>query len=134
MENKKKCLQCGKLIIGRTDKKYCSDQCRSTYHYNISAEFNSFKSLVHEILRKNRDILAVLNPSGKCIVDKQILLGKKFNFSFYTTIYRTKGGHVYWFCYDYGFRKLLKNNEYQLVRWQSYMAQATMMISSQSSV
>jgi hypothetical protein len=124
---KKKCLHCGKVLAGRTDKKFCTGKCRSGYYYTMNAEFNAHKSRVHEILRSNRDILAEQNPSGKCTVDKQILADKKFNFNFFTTIYRTKGGHVYWFCYDFGFRKLLKDNSYQLVKWQPYMAQCTMM-------
>jgi hypothetical protein len=125
--DKKKCIQCENFIVGRTDKKFCSSTCRSRYFYSLNAGFNAHKSKVHEILRKNRDILAELNPSGKCIVDKQLLDERDFNFNFFTTLYRTKSGHVYWFCYDYGFRKFTKNNFYQLVRWQSYMAQCTSM-------
>ena len=78
-------------------------------------------------MRKNREILALLNPTGKRTVDKQILEDKKFNFNFFTTVYRTQNGNVYWFCYDYGFRKLKKGSVYQLVKWQPYMAEVIMM-------
>lgn len=128
MQSKKTCLFCGKKLTGRPDKKFCSGTCRSKYCYSVNAEFNEHKSKVHEILRKNRDILAELNPTGKCIVDKQILEEKKYNFNFFTSVYRTNGGNVYWFCYDYGFRRFLKNNKYQLVKWQPYMEKATAMI------
>jgi hypothetical protein len=124
--DKRKCLQCDNIIVGRTDKRFCSNTCRSRYYYSLNAEFNVHKLKVHEMLRKNRDILAELNPSGKCIVERKLLEEKEFNFNFFTTIYRTNNGHVYWFCYDYGFRKLLKNNSYQLVKWQPYMIQYTM--------
>ena len=127
MQNKKTCLSCGKKLTGRPDKKFCSGTCRSRYFYAVNAEFNAHKSKVHEILRRNRDILAELNPSGKCVVDKPILVEKKFNFNFFTSVYRTKSGHVYWFCYDYGFRKLSKSDKYQLVKWQPYMVFATAM-------
>ena len=119
---KKKCLVCNSVVVGRTDKKFCSNTCRSRYFYSLNAEFNSHKAKVHEILRKNREILAAFKPSDKYIlVDKHALEEKKFNFNFFTTIYRTKGGNVYWFCYDYGFRRLLKNNSFQVVKWQPYM-------------
>lgn len=34
MKKVKKCIVCGETITGRTDKKYCSDSCRS---YNNNA-------------------------------------------------------------------------------------------------
>jgi hypothetical protein len=127
---KKKCLQCENLFVGRPDKKFCSNSCRSRFFYSIDAEFNAHKSRVHEVLRKNRDILAQLNPTGNCIVEKHVLAEKDFNFNFFTTMYRTQGGNVYWFCYDYGFRKLIKNKAYQLVKWLPYMAQCTLLTSA----
>lgn len=125
--DRKKCLQCGKPIVGRTDKKFCSEKCRSKYNYSTHATYNSFKSTVHELLRKNHDILAELNPTGNCTVEASELQNRNFNFSFVTTIYRTNGGNVYWFCYDYGYRKLGKGKFYQLVKWQNYMEKYTMM-------
>lgn len=122
-----KCLHCEKLIVGRSDKKFCSGTCRSKYYYSVNKEYNILKSKVHELLRKNRDILAELNPSGKCTVDARELRDRKFNFNFFTTIYRTNGGNVYWFCYDYGFRKMGKGKFYQLVKWQNYMEKYTLM-------
>ncbi len=123
----KKCLVCEKLIVGRSDKKFCSETCRSRYYYSVNKEYNILKSKVHDLLRRNREILAELNPSGKCTVDVRELLDRKFNFNFFTTIYRTNGGNVYWFCYDYGFRKLEKGKSYQLVKWQNYMEKYTLM-------
>ncbi|MFO7369813.1 MAG: hypothetical protein R6X09_06035 [Bacteroidales bacterium] len=79
------------------------------------------------MLRKNRDILAELNPSGKCMVDARELRDRKFNFNYFTTIYRTNSGNVYWFCYDYGFLKIGKGKWYQLVKWQNYMEKYTLM-------
>ncbi|MFO7656152.1 MAG: hypothetical protein R6W78_03730 [Bacteroidales bacterium] len=127
MQSRKSCLHCGKKLAGRSDKKFCSGTCRSKYCYSVNAEFNAHKSRVHEIQLKNRNILAELNPTGKCIVDKQTLEEKNYNFNFLTSVYRTNGGNVYWFCYDYGFRQLLRSNKYQLVKWQPYMVRATAM-------
>jgi len=129
---KMKCMQCGNTITGRTDKKFCSSTCRSRYCYSLNIEFNSHKIKVHDVLRRNRDILAELNPTGTCVIARNLLEEKEFNFNFFTTIYRLKSGHVYWFCYDYGFQKLLKKNSYQLVKWQPYMAQSTFLNSGKS--
>ncbi|MBA7572514.1 hypothetical protein ES708_14297 [subsurface metagenome] len=121
MNNKKKCLCCDKILAGRADKKFCSDYCRATYYYGKKSDFIKFRNRVHEILKKNRDILAEINTTGKCVTSKSVLGSKGYNFCHFTNIYRTKGGNVYWLCYDYGFRKIQKGNAYLLVRWQEYM-------------
>ena len=39
---KKKCLECKDPIIGRADKKFCSDQCRNTYNNKLNSDSNNF--------------------------------------------------------------------------------------------
>ncbi len=55
------------------------------------------------MLRKNRNILAELNPTGKARVSQQALLDRGFNFNYFTNIYITKNKHEYHFCYDQGY-------------------------------
>jgi hypothetical protein len=61
---------------------------------------------INNILRKNRRILAELNPRGKIKVHRDALLEKGFKFSYFTNEYRTKSGNVYYFCYEHGYLKL----------------------------
>ncbi len=61
---------------------------------------------VNRILRKNRKILLELNPNGKSKVHKNQLLEKGFNFHYFTNVYKTKKGHVYYFCYEQGYLPL----------------------------
>ncbi|WP_236975636.1 hypothetical protein [Membranihabitans maritimus] len=75
---------------------------------------------VNRILRKNRRVLAELNPSGKTKVHKRQLQQKKFDFSYFTNVYRTKNGNVYYFCYDQGYLPLEKDF-YALVERQDYV-------------
>jgi len=71
-------------------------------------------------LRKNRRILAGLNPSGKRTVDGISLAEEGFNFHYFTNIYRTQKGSEYYFCYDQGYLKL-DNDQYMLVQKQDYV-------------
>ncbi len=66
------------------------------------------------ILKKNRKILKDLNPDGKVTVKGQKLEEKGFNFKYFTKIYKTKTGNVYYFCFEYGYLPL-ENNFYTLV-------------------
>ncbi|HRZ33187.1 MAG TPA: DUF2116 family Zn-ribbon domain-containing protein, partial [Flavobacterium sp.] len=34
----KNCLECGEKIIGREDKKFCSDGCRNSYNNKINKD------------------------------------------------------------------------------------------------
>ena len=104
------CLECGAKIIGRVDKKFCSDQCRNTYNNRMNRDENTFMTKINRALRKNRKILKELNPNGKAKTTKKRLLEAGFNFKYFTHVYKTKEGKIYYFCYEYGYLPL--GNDY----------------------
>ena len=75
---------------------------------------------VNNILRKNRRILASLNPNGKSKAHRDKLLEHGFNFNYFTNVYKTKSGKVYYFCYEYGYLAL-SDQYYALVIRQDYV-------------
>jgi hypothetical protein len=99
----KKCLECGDLIKGRIDKKFCSDQCRNTYHNKENTDSTNLIRNVNNILRKNRRIIMELNPTGKTTVSRDKLIARGFQFNYLTNTYTTKTGNTYNFCYDCGY-------------------------------
>lgn len=111
----KHCLECGEIIRGRTDKKFCSDYCRNTYHNKANKDISNLIRNTNKALRRNHKILAELNPSGKTTVSRKKLLSKGFDFELITSIYTTKTGNVYYFTYDQGYLKL-ENDLYALVK------------------
>ncbi len=109
------CLECNTLLQGRADKKFCDDQCRSNYNHRLKANDRSFINLVNQILKKNRKILTAKNPSGKTKVKRDVLLRSGFDFNFHTSLYTTKKGNVYFFCYEHGYMEL-EREELLLIR------------------
>ncbi len=110
------CLTCNNELRGRSDKKFCDDQCRTTYNN----QQNPAPTLVKEItnaLKKNRRIMEALVPSdiGKIKVSYQKLITKGYNFGYHTHTYTTKVGTHYVFCFEYGYLKL-DNDMYMLVK------------------
>ena len=73
---KKRCLECTDEFIGRADKKFCCDGCRSSYNNKLNSDTTNFVRNINNILRKNRRILAELNPNGKSKTHKDKLLEK----------------------------------------------------------
>lgn len=71
---------------------------------------------VNRILRKNRRILLQLNPNGKSKVGRKKLANQGFNFKFFTNVYKTKSGKVYYFCYDQGYLPIDGDNFALVIR------------------
>ena len=109
------CLDCGSPVKGRSDKKFCDDQCRNNYNNKLKIEDSSIVKQINAVLKKNRAILQKLNPEGKLKVNREKLLRLGFNFTYFTHIYETYKGATYFFCYEYGYLKL-ENDEVLLVK------------------
>jgi predicted nucleic acid-binding Zn ribbon protein len=111
----KNCLECDEKIIGRTDKKFCSDGCRNTYNNKRNSDSNNLLRNVNNRLRKNYRILEELNPGDKTKASKSKLLAKGFDFEYFTNIYTAKTENVYYFVYDQGYLPL-EGEFYALVK------------------
>lgn len=109
-----KCLECGTEINGRIDKKFCDDQCRNTFNNRLKRDQNNYIRNVNNTLRKNRRILAELNPNGKSKAKREEMLLKGFNFNYFTNVYITKDKRTYYYCYDYAYLEI-DNDWYALV-------------------
>lgn len=119
-DEKRVCQQCGDELVGRRDKKFCSDYCRSNAHNEINRDYSNYMRKVNNILRKNRRILAKHNPNGKAKVTASVLMEDGYNFAYHTNVYETKKGGKYFFCYDQGYIQL-DDGSYALVVRESYV-------------
>lgn len=102
----KLCLECGEPFRGRIDKKFCSDLCRVSFNNRTNSEDVRYIRTINNILRKNRRILMSLNPTGKNKVNHEKLKEKGFNFHYFTSLYKTRDGAVYYYCYEHGYLPL----------------------------
>ena len=118
--NNKSCPECGSPIRGRADKKFCSDECRSSFNNAKNRNTNNMMRRINAVLKRNRDILLGFNPNGKTRVAKTKLQNAGFNFNYHTNVYRTKSGKTYFFNYDQGYLEL-ENDQFSLVHKQDYI-------------
>jgi len=102
----RECLDCGSALRGRSDKKFCDDQCRSNFNNRMKIGIYSIMRPVNSILRKNHAILSRLCPENKVRIKKDELLKKGFNPDYHTHLHETQNGNTYFFCYEYGVLKL----------------------------
>jgi len=108
MNETKVCLTCNKPIRGRTDKRFCDDQCRSTYHNQTRPPLSDFARAVNRHLQKNRAVLMqlVTDPSGRAVVTKAKMEDMGFAFHYHTHTYTNKKGNTYFYTYEYGWLEL----------------------------
>ena len=104
LTNKKTCLNCDHKIIGRIDKKFCSDDCRVRYHNELNREVNSVANTINRILLKNRKILAYFCNRGKTTLPLLSVVAKGFNLNYFTHTYQIGKDNLYRFVYEHGYR------------------------------
>jgi len=106
IKEKRFCPECGKEIIGRADKMFCSDSCRNTHNNNVNKDSTNLMRNINNSLRRNYKILCELNPKDTAKVQKKVLVKKKFDFEVYTSVLNAKTGNTYYFVYDNGYQFL----------------------------
>lgn len=94
------CLECGdKIRYGRTDKKFCCEDCRTKYNNNIQKETRAYRRRVLSMLARNYEILCGLIVTGLDSADLQDLELKGF-YPGIVTSYRRIGKHDVFCCFD----------------------------------
>jgi hypothetical protein len=101
----KNCLSCGKVVKGRSDKKFCDDYCRAAYNNDLKSPANNLIRNINNALSKNRRILEACINSGSETgkTNQEKLIAKGFQFKYITHMYTNKKGDTYCFCYDMGY-------------------------------
>lgn len=121
MSMKKRCLECGSIIHGRIDKKYCSESCRNSYNNYLNRDLNNLMRSTHNNLRKNYRLLqGIMKESSLTKVDKKELINQGFDFKLHTHIYTTKNGSVYYYIYDLGYLQINKE-QLVIVKKEAYL-------------
>lgn len=115
MESEKRCLECGDIILGRSDKKFCSDSCRNNYNNRKNKTSVNLIRNINNRLKKNWRILEQFNPDNKTKVHKSQLENAGFDFEYFTSIYTNKKKNTYYFVYNQGYLNI-GNDFYMLVK------------------
>jgi hypothetical protein len=98
-----KCLICKAPFKGRADKKFCSIDCKNSYHLQLKKANELATAKVDLLLHRNREILLeTLGKDGKQKILSKIELEKKgFVFRYITGYYTNSQGKQYHYVYDF---------------------------------
>jgi hypothetical protein len=110
-EISKPCENCGRELYGRTDKRFCNDNCRNEFNRRKKqeelAKTNESMPEILKVIRRNYEILLSYGEieSGTEIFVKKIALEEKgFNFKFYTSV--DFNNEQYRFCFERGWKEV----------------------------
>lgn len=105
------CPECGQIIRGRTDKKFCSNDCRSFHHNKIRGSYNQHVRAINCVLQRNRRILMECNEGAPNMkIPLYLLQSKGFDFSYFTHCMPDRRGRDIVYIYDYGYQKISGNS------------------------
>jgi len=97
------CIECGRELFGRCDKKFCSDGCRNSYNNRIRRKGTEEPRRINRVLEKNRRILERMIISGRRRSTMMKLSGEGFNFGYSTSFEIRKNGKRVIHCYNYSY-------------------------------
>lgn len=101
----KNCLECGLLLRGRTDKKFCGDHCRGHYNNMRNKNRDTGRKAINNILGKNAGILEKLQKNGVTQIHPHTLASIGFNFNYFTHQY-DDDGMLYYCCYSFAYTQV----------------------------
>jgi hypothetical protein len=88
----RRCRECGSPIVGRSDKQFCGDSCRNSYHNRSNSETKVQITRINRILKRNyailEEILSEKSNHKKSFKSFTVedLLREGFNFVFFTSV------------------------------------------------
>lgn len=98
------CLECGdKIRYGRTDKKFCCEECRTRHHNREASDSRAFKRKILRMLERNYEILDSMLRSGVTSSDLTDMLSFGFSPNIATS-FRRHGAHYEYSCFDIKYR------------------------------
>ena len=103
--NRTKCRECGKPLIGRTDKKYCHEGCRNEFHNRKNRVFYSRLRRVNRLLLRNyRILLAHYGHANN--LSRMALTELGFRFELFTGMSVDSQGNTMRYVYDLGLKEI----------------------------
>lgn len=110
--NRKFCINCeSEIFYGRSDKKFCTDKCKSTFNNKLNALPGSFKAVNNVLKNDLKVLLKLLEKINSITITKLELKALGFSFKHFTHIEYKKSlkGNIFG-IYDFSYYFIDDNN------------------------
>ena len=105
------------IIVGRSDKIFCSLKCKNKYHKKLRNATLNVAQKIDLLLHRNRSILLEImgKKQQKLKVKRFILEKKKFRFKYHTHFHINSSGKMYKYIYDFAWMEF-SDDEILIIR------------------
>lgn len=103
-DNGRHCLECGKELVGRYDRKFCSSQCKNHFHNERTVKIRRYHERLSRCLSTNYGILDKLYKMNISYFAIEDLIGMGFRPELCTSCRVIKGGITEHSCFEYKYR------------------------------
>lgn len=104
---KVRCIQCGAEGRGRSDKRFCSKDCKNAWHAARREELRAIMGEVNGALRRNWTLLVrVLDGAYRKQVRRAELEALGFRWNYMTELFMGEGGRTFHLVYDCAWAEL----------------------------
>ena len=99
-EKRGRCLECGDVLpYGRSDMKFCSQSCKSRWHYERDGKIKGVRMKIIGALDRNYAVLVSLLERGVTRIDIPDLAQMGYNFDCITSYHKVRNRNEYR-CFD----------------------------------
>ena len=95
-----KCLNCGKIAYGRSDRKFCCQQCKNAWHNARTRESRLYRSRIITALGRNYNVLRSALERGELSIDLMTLQDRGFRPCYVTGHRSVRYGSDVCRCFD----------------------------------
>lgn len=96
------CSECNKVLVGRIDKKFCTDQCRTSYNNKPENRSNDTIRNINRVLVNNRRILeSIVGNKSEVRTSRVMLISRGYEPEFCTHQLLKEDGTAKTGCYDF---------------------------------
>lgn len=104
-KNEPVCLECGdRIIYGRSDKKFCCEECKSRHYNNLAKGSRAYRRKVMNRLSRNYQILEHLLKTGDKSAELADLIAIGFSPDSVTGFHKSRFRSDEFWCFDIKYR------------------------------
>ena len=100
------CKECQHPLQGRSDKKFCDDYCRVSYHSKTNRHNLEVVGQINKIVKKNTQILQECLQKYGNSIPRKYLEWNSFKFQYYTHLITYSKKETIKYCYDLGIAEI----------------------------
>ena len=101
----RRCLNCGDLLTGRSDKLFCCGRCKNEWHNKMTGSEKRRREKVFGILWRNYKVLEMMLEGEEHTPEIAELVAGGFRPEFITGYRRLRSGREEYRCFDISYNK-----------------------------